>query len=239
MEQKTKSVFETLSAIDLSGKVEKKGGLSYLPWAHAWAAVKRIYPNTTYKVHETTEDSSLGFMCHTSVTIEGETLDMWLPVMDGENKVMKRESYTFRKGKWEGGKKVYYDASVEPATGFDINKTIMRCLVKNLAMFGLGINIYAGEDLPLVDDYSEVNTATGISNSPTTPNAGVSQSAPPAESKNSGIMLKKGSDNWNAVLKYVANNRDKSYDDVHKQLTRKYVISAVLKSELKNIHEAK
>ena len=79
-------------------------------------------------------------MVFTKVTIEDITHEMWLPVMDGANKAMKSKPYTY--------KTKYGEKSVEAATMFDINKTIMRCLTKNLAMFGLGIYIYAGEDLP-------------------------------------------------------------------------------------------
>jgi len=79
-------------------------------------------------------------MCHTKVTAEGESHVMWLPVMDGANKAQQIDSYTYETR--------YGQKTCEGATMFDINKTIMRCLVKNLAMFGLGINIYAGEDLP-------------------------------------------------------------------------------------------
>ena len=75
---------------------------------------------------------------------------MWLPVMDGNNKAMLNHPYKYKvkeykDGKWTGG---YIEKSVEVASMFDVNKTIMRCLVKNLAMFGLGIYIYAGEDMP-------------------------------------------------------------------------------------------
>ena len=76
----------------------------------------------------------------TKVTIEGITHEMWLPVMDEKNKAMKNKLYTY--------KTKYGEKEVAPATMFEINKTIMRCLTKNLAMFGLGIYIYAGEDLP-------------------------------------------------------------------------------------------
>ena len=79
-------------------------------------------------------------MVFTDVTIEGQTHEMWLCVMDGANKAMKAQPYTY---KVRNGEK-----TVDAATMFDINKTIMRCLVKNLAMFGLGLYIYAGEDLP-------------------------------------------------------------------------------------------
>ena len=83
-------------------------------------------------------------MVFTSVTIEGLTHSMWLPVMDSSNKAMKSEGYTY-------DTKFKKDISVEPATMFDVNKAIMRCLVKNLAMFGLGLYIYAGEDLPEIE----------------------------------------------------------------------------------------
>ena len=86
-------------------------------------------------------DENTGYMVFTTVTIDGITHMMWLPVMDGANKAMKNQPYTYAT-KYNGEK------TVDAATMFDINKTIMRCLVKNLAMFGLGLYIYAGEDLP-------------------------------------------------------------------------------------------
>ena len=85
-------------------------------------------------------DEQIGYMVYTSVTAGGLTYEMWLPVMDNNNKAMKLNAYTYatRSG----------DKSVEAVSMFDINKAVMRCLVKNLAMFGLGLYIYAGEDLP-------------------------------------------------------------------------------------------
>ena len=145
-----KSVFASLNAIDVNGHTEQKNGLTYLSWAWAWAEVKKLYPDASYEVYHDEqkrpyfEDEELGFMCYTSVTIEGETIEMWLPVMDGANNAMKRKAYEFSTFSKYGEKKHY----VAAATMFDINKTIMRCLVKNLAMFGLGLYIYAGEDLP-------------------------------------------------------------------------------------------
>ena len=83
-------------------------------------------------------DEDLGYMCYTKVTVEDLTHEMWLPVMNGANQAMKNQAYVYGK----------YKKTVEAATMFDINKTIMRCLTKNLAMFGLGLYIYKGEDLP-------------------------------------------------------------------------------------------
>ena len=141
--------YKNLAAVNTADKTEKKNKLTYLSWAHAWDAVKKVYPDANYVVQTFNGkpylyDEKLGYMVFTEVTIEGLTHLMWLPVMDGANKAMKSEPYTYSTK--------YGDKSVEAASMFDINKTIMRCLVKNLAMFGLGINIYAGEDLPLGAD---------------------------------------------------------------------------------------
>ena len=102
-------------------------------------------------------DPVLGYMVFTSVTINGLTREMWLPVMDGANKSMLDHPYTYKVKKYEYNPETrkkefmgnYDEKQVEQATMFDINKTIMRCLTKNLAMFGLGIYIYAGEDVPI------------------------------------------------------------------------------------------
>ena len=146
-----KSVFETLFEINVNDHIEKKKDLTYLSWLYAWAEVKKKYPNATYKIHLFGEkqlpyvfDESTGYMVFTSVTIENLTHTMWLPVMDSANKTMKSTSYTYNT-------KFKKDILVEAATMFDVNKTIMRCLVKNLAMFGLGLYIYSSEDLPEIE----------------------------------------------------------------------------------------
>ena len=212
MESK-KTVFERLSAINVNIHIEKKKDLSYLSWAWAWSETKRACPDATYKIGDTDYDESLGFMCHTTVTIEGETLEMWLPVMDGANKSMLKKSYTYTTR--------YGDKSVEAATTFDINKTIMRCLVKNLAMFGLGIYIYAGEDLPEAEK-SEV----------VMPKAPVK---PEQKEESEKITLKKDSENWNNVVKYIQANKSLGLEKIGLQLNRKYTISPALKKELANI----
>lgn len=142
------NIFENLFKLNVNEQVEKKNGLNYLSWVYSWAEVKKRYPEATYEVKRFGEnqlpyvyDENTGYMVFTTVTIEGLTHEMWLPVMDGANKAMKNKPYTYDTRYKKG-------VVVEAATMFDINKTIMRCLAKNLAMFGLGLYIYAGEDLP-------------------------------------------------------------------------------------------
>ena len=139
-----KSTWDVLSAINCNEHTEQKNGLTYLSWAWAWGFVKTNFPDANYKVRQYDGkpflfDESLGYLVTTEVTIKGETIEMSLPVMDGANKAQKHIAYTYGK----------YNKTCEAATMFDINTAIMRCLTKNLAMFGLGHYIYAGEDLPL------------------------------------------------------------------------------------------
>ena len=155
MEEKKISVFETLFQKNVNDNVEKKKTgkteLSYLSWSWAWAEVKKLFPDARYEILKFQSatgnllpylyDEKTGYMVFTNVTIDNLTHEMWLPVMDGANKAMKGEEYTYST-KYSGEK------TVDPASMFDVNKTIMRCLVKNLAMFGLGLYIYSGEDLP-------------------------------------------------------------------------------------------
>ena len=121
--------FNNVYAIDVNEFAEKKGNLTYLSWAHAWREFKKVYPQAKYRIIKENGlayfgNEKHGYMVYTEVTVDDLTHEMWLPVMDHRNK------------------------SVMNPTTFDINKTIMRCLTKNLAMFGLGLYIYAGEDLP-------------------------------------------------------------------------------------------
>ena len=125
------SKFDEVNALSVNDKTEKKGGLTYLSWAWAWGEFKKVYPEAKYEVVKFDnkpylEDENLGYMVFTKVEVEDLVYEMWLPVMDYRNKAIP----------------------VGQASMFDINKTIMRCLTKNLAMFGLGLYIYAGEDLP-------------------------------------------------------------------------------------------
>lgn len=129
--EKPKSIFETLSAVNCNGHTEKKNGLTYLSWAWAWQMVKSLYPSATYKIYESADGCFYhtdGSTCwvKTGVTIEYIEMVEYLPVMDFRN------------------------ASIPKAkvTSFDVNKAIQRSLTKACARHGLGLYIYAGEDLP-------------------------------------------------------------------------------------------
>lgn len=141
-----KTVFQILNAVNVNEFTENRNGLTYLSWSNALEKVLDIYPDMSYEIvmNEQTNlpyfASDEGIMCYTKVTIDGVTRMMWLPVMDSANNAMKTVPYSF--------KTKYGEKYVAAATMFDINKTIMRCLTKNLAMFGLGLYIYKGEDLP-------------------------------------------------------------------------------------------
>lgn len=161
---KGEDYFKTLFDVNVNEYKEEKNGLSYLSWPYAWAEVKKLFPEATYEVVKFenglpyTFDPNTGYMVFTRVEIAGLAHEMWLPVMDAKNHAMKAEPYEIKRGN--------YTDKVQAATMFDINKTIMRCLVKNLAMFGLGLYIYAGEDLPESD---KKDTAPEIKQEPKAP----------------------------------------------------------------------
>ena len=97
-----KSVFDTLYNINVNEHTEQKNGLTYLSWAWAWAEVKKKYPDAQYHICMFGEadlpyvyDPNTGYMVFTDMTINGITHEMWLPVMDNNNKAMKSEEYKF------------------------------------------------------------------------------------------------------------------------------------------------
>ena len=158
LEEREVALFKELHTIAVNEHIEKRksnnGGpeLSYLSWAWAFDTIQQLVP-ISYEIKQFPNengvlvpyqyDKSTGYMVFTEMTILGITKTMWLPVMDGANKAMKAEPYTYTT---KNGNR-----NVASADMFDVNKTIMRCLVKNLSLFGLGLYIYAGEDLPPVE----------------------------------------------------------------------------------------
>ena len=151
MEQKSGSVFEMLNSINVNGRTETRKGsdgkeLTYLSWAWAWSEVKKRFPDANYEIEKDANglpyfgDPKVGYMVYTKVTIQGMTHEMWLPVLDGSNNTLKAEPYV--------KKTKYKEIPVAAMTMFDVNKAVMRCLAKCLAMFGLALYLYTGEDLP-------------------------------------------------------------------------------------------
>lgn len=128
------NVFETLNAINVNGKTEKKNGLTYLSWAWAWQEVKKAYPNATYTIYENADGWNYHTDGRTAWVKTGVTIDEiehieYLPVMDFRNNSIP----------------------LDKVTSFDVNKAIQRSLTKACARHGLGLYIYAGEDLPESD----------------------------------------------------------------------------------------
>lgn len=126
-----KNYFQTLNDINVNDKTEKKNGLTYLSWSYAWAEVKKLFPDTTYTIYENADGwnyFSDGRTCwvKTGVTCNGIEHIEYLPVMDFRNQSIPAAK----------------------VTSFDVNKTIQRSLTKALARHGIGLYVYAGEDLP-------------------------------------------------------------------------------------------
>lgn len=126
-----KNYFEVLNSIDVGDKIEKKNGLSYLSWSFAWGELKKRHPDAIYTIYENAD----GLFYHTDgktawvktgVTVMGIEHVEYLPVMDHKNKSIP----------------------VDSITSTDVNKAIQRSLTKAVARHGLGLYIYAGEDLP-------------------------------------------------------------------------------------------
>mgnify|MGYP003634997946 FL=1 len=119
------NVWQKLSTIDVNQHTEKKGRFTYLSWTWAWATLMEHYPDSTYEFGENEIHSDGSVTTYCTVTVKGVSHTMWLAVMNMKNQAMLNP----------------------PST--EIANTKMRCLVKALAMFGLGHYIYAGESLPL------------------------------------------------------------------------------------------
>ena len=188
----TKSTFKTLAAVNVKDRVEKKGRFDYLSWAYAWAMIKDQYPDANRKVYES-ESNELNYFSDgrtgyvkVGVTINDVEHIDYLPIMGHNNQSL----------------------TLDKITSFAVNKTIQRSTVKAIAMHGLGLSLWAGEDLV---DISE---------------------AAPAVKQESKPTLKKTSDKWNDVVNYVKANNTKSLSSIVKTLETKYIIPTAIKKEL-------
>lgn len=137
-----KNYFVELNNINVNGKTEKKNGLTYLSWAWAWTEIKKLHPDATYTVYENKDGlfyHTDGKTCwvKTGVTVNGIEHIEYLPVMDFKNKSIPLNN----------------------VTSFDVNKAIQRSLTKACARHGLGLYVYAGEDLPEEEQPKAVTTS--------------------------------------------------------------------------------
>jgi hypothetical protein len=186
-----KDIFKDLSSININDKVEKKGQHKYLSWAHAWTLAKQKFPEIQRVVYEC-ESTGLNYFTDgnsayvkVGITIEGlEHID-YLPVMDFRNNALV----------------------LDKVTSMEVNKTIQRSTTKAIAMHGLGLSLWSGEDI--------VQTTT--------------EATPKKEEK---IELIINTDNWANVLKYIESNKELGLPNIIKKLETKYNLKATIKKEL-------
>lgn len=213
--------FTELYGINVNDKVEKKNGLSYVSWPYAWAEVKKLHPDATYTVYENRD----GWCYHTDgktawvktgVTVNGIEHIEYLPVMDYKNRSIP----------------------VEQITSFDVNKAIQRSLTKAVARHGLGLYIYAGEDLPETDATA---TATKAAEAPA--------EHPKAERPATVTPQYVPADEWAVIEEAAAKTYgDSAYTELNKMLVRYSVaskdsvpvaIGTLIKSQIKKDFQAK
>lgn len=185
------SIFKTLSDVSIAGKTERKGNLDYLSWASAWSLLKKHYPNAQRVVYE---DPHTGLNFFTDgrtayvkvgIIVDGlEHID-YLPIMDYRNAAIQ----------------------VDKITSFEVNKTIQRSTAKAIALHGLGLSLWIGEDV------TEVAPAV--------------VAAPPAK-----IALKVDDENWAKVSSYVESNKAIGLEAIVKNLEVKYKVSAAVKAAI-------
>jgi hypothetical protein len=187
--------FKTLSAVSIAGKTERKGNLDYLSWASAWSLLKQHYPSAQRVVYE---DPHTGLNFFTDgrtayvkvgIIVEGiEHID-YLPIMDYRNAAI----------------------SVDKITSFEVNKTIQRSTAKAIALHGLGLSLWIGED--------------------------VTEAAPVVAAAPAKIALKVDDDNWSKVVSYATGNKGIGLDSIVKNLEVKYKVSAAVKTAIAKIIE--
>jgi len=194
---KQESVYNSLKAIDVRPKAEKKGRADYLSWAHAWDMLKSMYPQAQRIIYESEHtglnyftDGKTAYVKVGIVVNDLEHIDM-LCVMDHRNKSIP----------------------VDKICSFEVNKTIQRATAKAIAMHGLGLSLWTGEDIP-------------------TPTSEAKDT--PSNEPKKKIALKVDDENWAKVLGYVVANKEKGIDTLLKELRTKYSVSASVKKELES-----
>jgi hypothetical protein len=194
---KMESVYNSLKAIDVRPKAEKKGRADYLSWAHAWDMLKSVYPQAQRIIYESEHtglnyftDGKTAYVKVGIVVNDLEHIDM-LCVMDHRNKSIP----------------------VDKICSFEVNKTIQRATAKAIAMHGLGLSLWTGEDIPTQPSEAKET---------------------PSDEPKKKITLKVDDENWAKVLGYVVANKEKGIDTLLKDLRTKYSVSASVKKELES-----
>lgn len=184
------SVFLTLAAVNCNEHTEQKNNLTYLSWAWAWKICKSFYPDAQYTIYENADgrpyfDDGRTAWVKTGVTIQGLEHIEYLPIMDYNNKSIP----------------------LLRITSMDMNKAIQRSLTKAIARHGLGLYIYAGEDLPDAADESarnEVNAEIEAEQKKAKKKATKAAPAKAAETAQKPAAPARGSDEWTAWVRAVA-----------------------------------
>tara|TARA_R110002124_G_scaffold282752_1_gene458108 strand:- start:166 stop:774 length:609 start_codon:yes stop_codon:yes gene_type:complete len=196
--KETKNIFKDLVSISVKDKTEKKGKFSYLSWASAWSMLKIEHPTAQRVVYES-EHTGLNFFTDgttayvkVGIIIEGMEHIDYLPVMDYRNNSI----------------------ALAKITSMDVNTTIQRSTAKAIAMHGLGLSLWIGEDT--------MQTIT-----PSAP-----QSKTPVPKKPTHVELNIGDENFAKVLKYVSDNKDLGLPKIVKNLEVKYKIKPLVKKEI-------
>ena len=186
--------FKQLNSINCNDKTEKKNGLTYLAWAYAWGEVKKLFPDSTYTIYE----NENGWFYHTDgntcwvktgVTINGIEHIEYLPVMDYKNRSIP----------------------VDQVTSFDVNKAIQRSLTKAVARHGLGLYIYAGEDLP--EDDNQVEQSSKPSTAVQARRVAAKRTAENKPSDNKPYEPMSEEDYWKIIKAYAEGRKTKSGGD--------------------------
>tara|TARA_R110000803_G_scaffold56959_3_gene114674 strand:+ start:12060 stop:12710 length:651 start_codon:yes stop_codon:yes gene_type:complete len=213
VKKKELTTFEKLSAINVNTKIDKKGGLSYLSWAWSWSEVKKACPDANYTIYENYD----GLFYHndgktawvkTGVTIEGVEHIEYLPIMNFSNK----------------------SVNLENITSVDVNKAIQRSITKASARHGLGMYIYAGEDLPEVSTNEQVAVAKAKA---------TAGSISKVKKTNELITLKRDDANWGNIMGYVSENKDQGLKKLTDMVARKYIVTTLVKTEISNLLKTK
>jgi hypothetical protein len=192
----TQSTFKELTSINVRDKVEKKGRFDYLSWAYAWAIVKDKYPSANRTVYESDHtglnyftDGNTGYV-KVGITINDVEHIDYLPIMGHNNQSL----------------------SVDNITSFAVNKTIQRSTVKAIAMHGLGLSLWAGEDLADISETAPKKVTT-------------SEKKP---------TLKKTHAKWNDVVNFVKSNKNEPFASTIAKVEQKFTLSVAIKKDLSN-----